>query len=557
MSDSEPASAAGDSAAIIQAAWQVAEQQQPQAALKLLEDLVNHDPSNVDAWMAAAGVFGRYGDLPQAADAYGRVLEIDEGHRAARLALAAALIEQRALVEAEPHVNHVLAEAPESAESWALLATLRQRQARVKESADAMRRAFIIAPNPTFLSHLLHSMQYVESVSPGNLLAAHREWDRGYAAPYASDAAAMRSTAQPGRPLRLGFVSSDFGSHPTRFLVLPALEHLNKSRAFVACYYDRFPSDDRTLRFKAAADLWRVSAAWSDMRLAAQIREDQIDVLFDLMGHTGSRLLVFARKPAPVQITWAGYVGTTGLTAMDYLLADRFHVRPDEEGYYSEKVLRMPHDYICYCGPDDGPPVGSLPAQRSGRVRFGCFNNAGKLSPNILAAWAEILNRVPQSQLLLKTHGLTQPDLRDQLHVHFAQHHIPPQRVVLEGGSLHADLLAAYSRVDIGLYTQPYSGCLTTCEALWMGVPVITFPGQTFAGRHSVSHLTNAGYPQFIASDLRGYIDLAVTWASRLDELAALRAGMREQVRRSPLCDAERFANDFLETLGQVVMHPS
>jgi len=367
----------------------------------------------------------------------------------------------------------------------------------------------------------------------------------------------MRSTAQPGRPLRLGFVSSDFGLHPTGFLVLPALEHLNKSRAFVVCYYDRFPADDRTLRFKAAADLWRVSAAWSDERLAAQIREDQIDVLFDLMGHTGSRLLVFARKPAPVQITWAGYVGTTGLAAMDYLLADRFHVRPDEEGYYSEKVLRMPHDYICYGGPDDGPPVGSLPAQRSGRVRFGCFNNAGKLSPNILAAWAEILNRVPQSQLLLKTHGLTQPDLRDQLHVHFAQHHIPPQRVVLEGGSLHADLLAAYSHVDIGLDTQPYSGGLTTCEALWMGVPVITFPCQTFAGRHSVSHLTNAGYPQFIASDLRGYIDLAVTWASRLDELAALRAGMREQVRRSPLCDAERFANDFLETLGQVVMHPS
>jgi predicted O-linked N-acetylglucosamine transferase (SPINDLY family) len=331
------------------------------------------------------------------------------------------------------------------------------------------------------------------------------------------------------------------------------LECIDKTKASIVCYYDLLPEDEYTAHFRAASDEWHVIRGWTHEHLAEQVHRDEIDILIDLMGHTGERLLAFARKPAPLQITWLGYVGTTGLTAIDCLLADRFHVRPGEETFYCEQVIRMPHDYVCYGPPPTSPDVGPLPAASAGHMTFGCFNNAVKLSPVILDAWAQILLRVPGSRLLIKNRSMNQPELRDRLHAQFAQHGIPPQRVILEAGCAHQELLASYGRVDLALDTQPYSGGLTTCEALWMGVPVVTFPGGTFAGRHSVSHMTNAGYPQFVAEDLSGYIELAVSWASRLAELAAIRSHLRETMLRSPLCDGPQFANDFLNLLRQTL----
>jgi len=239
------------------------------------------------------------------------------------------------------------------------------------------------------------------------------------------------------------------------------------------------------------------------------------------------------------------------MTAIDYLLADRFHVRPGEEQWYSEGVLRMPSDYACYGPPLTAPDIATLPALALGQVTFGCFNNTPKYSVTIREAWADILRRVPTARLLLKFKGLDDTKLQSDLHHWFADRGVETARIQFEGWSPHHELLAAYNRVDLALDTQPYSGGLTTCEALWMGVPVITFPGKTFAGRHATSHLMNAGYSPFVAEDLSAYIDLAVEWASRLDELAAIRADMREQVRKSPLCDAPRFANDFMAVMEQ------
>jgi len=238
---------------------------------------------------------------------------------------------------------------------------------------------------------------------------------------------------------------------------------------------------------------------------------------------------------------------------MDFLLADRFHIAPGEEQFYVENVLRMPNGYACYGPPKDSPAIGPLPALSSGHVTFGCFNNPAKFSRGILDAWAEILRRVPTSRLLLRYQGLDDPLAVQSISQHFRQRAIDPGRINLGGTAKHLELLAMYNRVDIALDTQPYSGGLTTCEALWMGVPVVTFPGKTFAGRHSTSHLTNAGYPQFVAENAAGYVDLAVQWASRLPELAETRQLMRDRVRQSPLCDARRFANDLLEVLRSAV----
>jgi predicted O-linked N-acetylglucosamine transferase (SPINDLY family) len=193
--------------------------------------------------------------------------------------------------------------------------------------------------------------------------------------------------------------------------------------------------------------------------------------------------------------------------------------------------------------------VAPLPALTNGHVTFGCFNNPAKFTNTILDAWGEILRRVPTANLLLKFGWLGDPESQNRLRDEFARRGVAAERLLVEAQSSHLELLATYGRVDLALDTQPYSGGLTTCEALWMGVPVITFPGKTFAGRHSTSHLTTAGYPQFIAADRAGYVELAVAWASRLTELAAIRVQMRDQVRRSPLCDAERFAGELLSML--------
>jgi protein O-GlcNAc transferase len=317
------------------------------------------------------------------------------------------------------------------------------------------------------------------------------------------------------------------------------------------CYSARWLEDEYTARYRSAAHLWRTTARLTNEEMAELVRADEIDILFDLMGHSGQRLALFDRRSAPMQITWLGYAGTTGVSAMDYLLADQFHVRDGEEGWYTETVIRMPHGYACYSPPDYAPDVRSLPALSTGHITFGCFNNPAKYSPRTIDNWAQILRAQPKSRLLLKFHGLDQPNVQQRLRGIFSQRGIDSERLTIEGSSPHADLLAAYNRVDIALDTQPYSGGLTTCEALWMGVPVITCPGPTFAGRHSTSHLTNAGYSQFVAQNTQGYIELAVQWANQLDELASLRSQMRAQVRQSPLCDAPRFARDFLAILSE------
>jgi protein O-GlcNAc transferase len=438
---------------------------------------------------------------------------------------------------------------PGSAEAWSLLAGLHQARAECEEALSALRRSVALEPSHGYHSDLLLGLQYADDAEPTALLAAHREWEAAHTGnllPIPPPTFVRRSGDQP---LRIGFVSSHFGQHPIGFLALPMIECLDKAKCKVFCYSDRVDADEYTRRFQGAASVWRTTTGLPSDELAGQIRADEIDILVDLMGHTGERLLAFARKPAPLQVTWLGYVGTTGMSAMDCLLADRFHVRSGEESNYVETVLRMPNDYACYGPPADVPEVGPLPALKTERVTLGCFNNPAKYGQRLLDAWAEILRRIPTAQLLLRYLGLDDTMTKESLRRQFSRRGVDAARVLLEGEATHRELLASYNRIDIALDTQPYSGGLTTCEALWMGVPVVTWPGKTFAGRHATSHLMNAGYGQFVAQDSAGYAELAVQWASQLNELAAIRSQMRERVRQSPLCDAPQFALDFLSLL--------
>jgi predicted O-linked N-acetylglucosamine transferase (SPINDLY family) len=351
----------------------------------------------------------------------------------------------------------------------------------------------------------------------------------------------------------LGFVSPDLGRHPVGYFLVRVLENFNQEQHETICYSDRIVKDDWTHRFQAAVTQWRDVSGMSDARLAEQIRADRIDVLFDLAGHTAhNRLLVFARKPAPLHITWIGYEGTTGLAAMDYLLADRHMVPEGSRQHYRERVLRMPDGYLCYDPPDAAPPVGPLPSLEKGYATFGSFNNLAKITPEVVAVWAEILRRAPTARLVLKYRGLGDSTVKRRYLDLFAAHGVETQRLELVPPSSYAEYLAAYHQVDVALDTFPFSGSATTCEALWMGVPVVTCPGETFASRHSLSHLSNVGLTETIAHDLDEYVDLAVSLAGDLPHLAVLRAGLRQRMAASPLCDGKRFADNLMSMLHDV-----
>jgi predicted O-linked N-acetylglucosamine transferase (SPINDLY family) len=399
----------------------------------------------------------------------------------------------------------------------------------------------------------LLALQYRDGVTLRELAEAHAEFERRLAAPLRPTWKPHRNTPDAERRLRVGFVSPDLGRHPVGFFLIRAVENLDRGQCETVCYCDRMTKDDLALRFQAAATLWRDVGGLSDKGLTEKILADRIDILFDLAGHTAhNRLLVFARKPAPVQITWIGYEGTTGLEAIDYILADPYTIPAGQEMWYREQVLRMPDGYVCYDPPEPSPGVAALAAAKNGYVRFGSFNNPAKITPQVVEVWAKVLGRVPNSRLRLKYQGLGDDSVCRRYLDLFTMFGVDPSRVELTPRSAYAEYLSAYGEVDIALDPFPFGGGITTCDALWMGVPVITCPDETFASRHALSHLSNAGLTETIAATTDEYVELAVSLAGDLPRLAAIRGRLRPQVDASPLCDGKRFAENLMQLLRGV-----
>jgi predicted O-linked N-acetylglucosamine transferase (SPINDLY family) len=300
-----------------------------------------------------------------------------------------------------------------------------------------------------------------------------------------------------------------------------------------------------TERFRAQADQWRSTVGLSDKQMAQLIHQDQIDILIDLAGHTaGNRLLVFAQKPAPVQITWLGYPNTTGLTTIDYRITDAYTDPPGlNDALHSEQLIRLPQTNWIYQPPQNCPPPNQLSVTAS--IRFGCFNNFSKVTEPMMRVWAQILENVPNSTLLLKANALTSPEIQQRVRRIFQAQCISPERLELMGWTRSAvDHLTRYNQIAIALDPFPYHGTTTTCEALWMGVPVITLAGQTHVSRVGVSLLTNVGLPELIAESPEDYIRIAVELANDLPRLQELRSTLRQRMEQSPLMDAPKFARN-------------
>lgn len=429
-------------------------------------------------------------------------------------------------------------------------------QGELEEAIELFDRALQLCPDfAEALRNRLMANQYLPTVTPGGLARLHAEWSQVVEGPQPAKGLAQPDfdLSDPDRPLRLGFVSPDFGQHPVGFFLVRFLEAMPEMCGAVVCYSDHAREDDLRKRLETASTIWRDVQHWPDRKLAQQIRDDGIDLLFDLAGHTlSNRLPVFALRPAPIQLTWMGYVGTTGLSTMDYLVADRFHVPSGKEQYYTERILRLPNGYVCYDPPPYSPSVSAASGLKGDFVTFGSFSHPAKINWGVVEVWAKILERVPRSRLVIRYRGFDRPNVQQSFRRRFEECNVDSSRVELLGESSHAELLSEYNRVDVALDTFPYSGGVTTCEAMWMGVPVVTCAGETFAGGHALSHLSNVGVTETIAKSREEYVDIATSLANEPERLAELRLGLRPRMATSPLCDGHRFAEDLMDLLREV-----
>ncbi len=421
-------------------------------------------------------------------------------------------------------------------------------QQRMAEAVSSYRRTLAIKPDHASAhSNLLLNLNYTEPFQEG-LYRESLRFDVQHAAGLLPILPVFRNVRSADRVLRVGYVSADFRQHSVAFFLGAILACHDRERVRVCCYASVAVPDAVTARLQGLADEWVSIAGLSDAEAAERIRADGIDILVDLGGHTGgNRLLVFARRPAPVQVSWLGYPNTTGLRAMDFRLTDAVadpvtDLAGEADALHSEELIRLPQGFLCYQPTSELPDQSPLPRKGRPELTFGSFNLLTKITADVIRVWSEILQRLPASRLLLKSEALNDPATRRHYAALFGEHGVAADRLeFIPWIAEHRHHLELYSRVDIALDSFPYNGTTTTCEAQWMGVPVVTLRGSRHAARVGASILSLAGLPEWVAEDERGYIDMAVTRGRDREALAAMRAQVGARMRGSPLVDSVGF----------------
>jgi predicted O-linked N-acetylglucosamine transferase (SPINDLY family) len=554
-----------------------------QADILRLGGAIERDPLDAASLTACGFLLQREGELAAAADMLEAAAALRPDATPVLLLLGRVLAGLQRLSEAEVMLARAIALDPHNPQPRNDRAVMLLRMQRAPEARDAL--AALIAdhgPQPTVLCNLANAYtalgeqdEAVGAARAAIALApeASLPWRTlCNALPYRAGIGgaellqALRDCAErlprdpppawanrrdPRRRLRIGLLSGTLKTHPVGWLTVAAFEALDPRAFELVCLSQFTATDSIARRFRAIAAEWHDVAALDDAALARRARTLGIDILIDLGGYgEAARMTACALRLAPVQVKWVGMQNhSSGIPEMDWFITDRWSSPPGFERFYAERLLRLPDGYVCYTPPVDAPEIVPLPMLANGFVTFGCFNSLAKLTPLVVATWARLLRALPDARLVLKSHPLDDAATRARVHAAFAAHAVASERIVLRGRSPHRAFLAAYGEVDLALDPFPYAGGLTTCEALWMGVPVATIAGETFSSRHSTSHLSNVGLADWVADDPDGYVKLVLRKTADAAALARLRAGLREQVRASPLCDAPRFGRHLGEAL--------
>ncbi|MGZ5176933.1 MAG: O-linked N-acetylglucosamine transferase, SPINDLY family protein, partial [Burkholderiales bacterium] len=512
--------------------------------LACLHQALAHAPQSAELHAMLGFVYSATGQIDAALESYRRATTIQPANEDAWIRLARLLKTTARYDESEDCCRHAMATIGASGTLRHALAEALFEQGRVAESIDQLRAALAVDASAAGMhSDLLRALNYVGGLEPAAVFDEHRAWGLRQTAALA-EPEAHQNTRTPDRRIRIGYVSPYFRKHAVTFFLESVIEHHDRTAFDVVLYADVARPDEYSERLKSYGATWRSTVGLSDEALARMIRSDRVDILVDLSGHTPSnRLLAFARRPAPVQVTWNGYPNTTGVPAIGYRITDSYCDPPGlTDSLHTERLSRLPGIYMSWRPPTDAPAVNALPALSSGRVTFGSFNSCFKITPSMIEVWSRVLHAVSDSRLVLFT--VTGERATQRLRGAFALHGVPPERVEVRARISHEEFLAAHRDIDIALDTFPYHGTTTTCFSLWMGVPVVTLAGAVHVSRVGVTLLNAVGLPELVATSSAHYVQIASDLASDANALAHLRAELRGLILNSPLVDGRACARN-------------
>jgi protein O-GlcNAc transferase len=543
---------------------------------------VNSTPAGQIDWLFRAAMdLHERGQLDRARVAFERILELDPKHGRAAHSLgfiamqrgnyAAALVElERAAkfghdtaqvennwgvslrslgrhLESISHFRKAAKLEPEFAQAWGNLGEVLLTEGDAWEANEALRRALTLAPELMGTRQaLIFSQNYMPDIDPSTQTRTAKLFGE-FVAKSVAQPTTFPNHPDPDRQLKVGLVSGDLANHSVPRFLLGFLGLINRDGIEFHAYSNGTRVDEVTERLKSVIPKWTDIHGLDDTSAAQAIAGDEIDVLFDLAGFTASnRLPIFGHRPAPVAATWLGYSGTTGMPGVDYVLSDPVVAPVEEEQLFSERPWRLPDAYLCFTPPRNSPEVSPPPVAANGQITFGSFNSLNKLNDRVIALWAEVLAAVPLSRLIIKSSTTSNLVTNERVLRQFAEAGFRPEQLIVLGyESSEESHLSAYGKIDIALDPFPYNGTTTTCEALFMGVPVITLRGDRFIAHVGESILRTAGLPHLVAKDHGDYVRIARELASDINRLAADRATLRDRFMASPMCDAPRFARNF------------
>jgi predicted O-linked N-acetylglucosamine transferase (SPINDLY family) len=535
-------------------------------------------PRLTAAWYNLGVALRDSGQIEKSAAAFRKTLQLDPKHESAASSLGHVLAALHRYEEAEEVFRGALRYQAANAEFYAVYGSAMQTMGRLEAAINAYRKAIemrhpdtpgvhenmaaalclqgkysesiehietalrIVPQSPRYYSSMLLTLHYLHDLDPDMILDRHRNWP-GNGLRIASHAGPRHPTVRPER-LRVGYVSSDLRKHSVAYFIEPLLAHHDPARFEVTCYFSHKDTDATTVRLRSLVHRWRDVAEFDDDQLLRTIMDDGIDVLVDLNGHTGgNRLPVFARRAAPVQVSFIGYPDTTGVAEMDFRITDGIADPAGSERYCTESLVRLPGCFLCYRPPEQAPAVAPPPFEKNGFITFGSFNNLAKINPEVIALWSRLLRETGDSRLIVKNPSLTDKATQERFRALFAEQGISTERLALlgyipdDGGHL-----GAYARIDIALDTFPYNGTTTTCEALWMGVPLVSLSGDRHSARVGASLLAATESTEWVADTEERYLAVARELSQNRERLVELRSRLRERVWHSPLCAAADYA---------------